>query len=223
MPLLTDIQRDRLINREEKKTTELEAYKKRHNDQVVLDKLEDFIDSIPDALLILKHLPQEKISKKLRFEQIPAILDLVEELIQRIDPWPVAEQLIEPKNHFAFKTMGIHGPNDHIGACRIFTLSRPATPEEIAIHQKLTAHCTNLQHYIDPYLIDPICRSVEDLPSFEEAVNKKISASTYTSRPTANGLREVMKLDMSTLKFKRWNPKGLPRKYDVPEQEDLPE
>ncbi|MCX6669007.1 MAG: hypothetical protein NTV25_04255 [Methanothrix sp.] len=73
-PLLTIEQRKRLITRDEKKESALETYKKRHNDQVVLKKFGDYIESIPDVLLILKHMPPEKIAKKLRLAQVPAML-----------------------------------------------------------------------------------------------------------------------------------------------------
>jgi len=226
MPLLTDVQRTRLITRDEKKADELEAYKKRHNDQVVLDKLGDFIDSISDVLLILEHMPPEKIAKKLRPAQVPAMLELVETLLQRIDPWPVAEYDGEL---CAFKTVAERLKNNP-DECYIKTTSWPANNEEIAINQRLKEHLIALQHYIDPYLVDPVCREPgESVPPEEEMIKtiREGTRSTITSygylrlNQEKNGYEQIT-VKGNELKFKRWNPKDLPVKYDVPEQREEP-
>lgn len=225
-PLLTTEQRKRLITRDEKKESELEAYKKRHNDQVVLKKLGDFIESIPDVLLILEHMPQEKIAKKLRPAQVPAMLELVETLLQRIDPWPVAEH---EQELWAFKTVAERLKNSP-DECYIKTTSWPANNEEIAINQRLKDHIMALQHYIDPYLVDPVCREPGDFVPPEEEMIKAIREGTRSTITSYNYIRpkqgkngyEQITVKKDELKFKHWNPKDLPVKYEVPEQREEP-
>lgn len=230
-PLLTIEQRKRLITRDEKKESELDAYKKRHNDQVVLKKFGDYIESIPDVLLILKHMPPEKIAKKLQLAQVPAMLDLIETLLQKVDPWPVVER--KDIGFAAYKTAAAQGSNLKPGECYIGTMAWSASDEEIAVNKRLKEHLDTIQHYVDPYLVDPVCHKpkYEILPAAEimkalRAGERSgfLSISYFRSWADEKGIvyREPVIVKEDELKFKRWNPKGLPRKYDVPEQPKEP-
>ena len=199
--LLTEIQKNRLTARNEKKENELEAYKKRHNDQVVLDKFGEYIESIPDVLLILKHMPVDKIATKLRSEHIPLILDLVEALLSKIDPWAVSED-----TKSAFKTVGVSDPDDPPGKCRVLMFSRPANPEEIAICDRLKDHYKNLQHYFDPYSVDPIYRDLDDFGKLKDFVREGISISSIVSDDLHPGSGLI---DESELKQWKLNPREL--------------
>jgi len=229
-PLLTVEQRKRLIARDEKKESELEAYKKRHNDQVVLKKFGDYIESIPDILLIMKHMPPEKITKKLQLAQIPPMLDMIDVVLQKINPWPVVER--DGDVPLVYMTMG-ERIKDRPGECTVESMAWTATAEEIAINRRLKDHIEALQYFIDPYLINPICLEpreqivpAEDaLKAIRSQTRREFTINTYFKGIRgADGLNYPQHITVKEddLKFKRWNPKGIPRKYDVPEQPEEP-
>jgi hypothetical protein len=229
-PLLTTEQRKRLITRDEKKESELEAYKKRHNDQVVLKKFGDFLDSIPDVLLILEHMPPEKIAKKLRLEHLSSILDLVETLLQRIDPWPVGEH--DKGNLWVFKTYGNKFQDSEPGKCGIQTMSRTASREDIEIHERLKSHVDELRHYIDPCIPDPICRDPEyagsllgktraSLKELQTKVGGPWSMSGHNYLDAWVGKegwveRRPSQVNIEQLKSMRWKPEGLKNCPELP-------
>jgi hypothetical protein len=228
-PLLTTEQRKRLIEREEKKGSEQEAYKKRHNDQVVLKKFGNYIDSIQDVLLILKHMPPKKIAKRLRLEHVPPILDLVETLLQQIDPWPVVEQ--KNGSPMVYKTVGIQGQKVGPGNCYIETMAWSANEQELAVNKRLKEHILKLQHYVDPYIIDPVCRDEEHpiledekiIKEMKEGIRSGFLSRVYFKTWTdheGNIHREPVSITEDDLKFKRWNPVGLPRKNEIPDPEE---
>lgn len=230
-PLLTAEQRKRLITREEKKASELEAYKKRHNDQVVLKKFGDYIDSAPDILLILKYMPPEKIAKKLRPDQIPAMLDLVEELLARIDPWPIGVSEDESEAR-AFRIFGNSIPKnpDRVpGKCAIFSISRTATCEEAELDHCLTDHFNAIRCYVDPCSVDPVCRDPEYIGMLGEQIFKirkelgipfSVSQNAYLDETGVSEtgwiLRKPSMVNIDQLQWMRWKPEGLKECIEQP-------
>jgi hypothetical protein len=220
-PLLTIEQRKRLITRDEKKESELEAYKKRHNDQVVLKKFGDYIESLPDVLLILKHMPPEKIAKKLSPDKIPAMLDLVEDLLARIDPWPIGVSEDED-GVMAFRVFGNAIPSADPGKCAIFSISRTATREEIELDRHLTDHFNTIRHYVDPCVPDPVCRDPKYIGIQGEKIFKlreelsrpfSVSENAYLDETGVNEsgwvVRKHSMVDINRLQWMRWKPSGL--------------
>jgi hypothetical protein len=230
-PLLTTEQRKRLITREEKKESELEAYKKRHNDQVVLKKFGDYIDSAPDMLLILKHIPPEKIAKKLRPDQIPAMLDLVESLLERIDPWPIG--VSEGENGvMAFRVFGNSipkSPSKEPGKCAVFSISHTATYEEAELDHHLTDYFNLIRRYVDPCVPDPNCRDPEYIGTLgerifeikkESGVPFNVSQNAYLDETGVSEAGWVLKkhsmVNIDQLQWMRWKPDGLKECMDQP-------
>jgi hypothetical protein len=177
-------------------------------------------------------MPTEKTAKKLQLAQVPAMLDLIEALLKIVDPWPVVER--EDVGLMAYKTVAAQGSNLKPGECYIGTMAWSASQEEIAVNKRLKEYLETIQHYVDPYLVDPVCRKpkYEILPAAEIMKALRVgersgflSISYFRSWADEKGIvhREPITVKEDELKFKRWNPKGLPPKYNVPEQiEDPP-
>jgi len=229
LSMLTDEQRNRLLTRKEKKESESEAYKKRHNDQVILNKFEKYINSISDVLLILEHMPSEKIAKRLSLKHIPAILDLTDALLKQIDPWPVVES--DTGEKMAYKTVGVKNPEVDPGTCYIETMAWSANDKEVEATRRLKEHIENLQHYVDPYRIDPVCRDQsnpiltdkEIVSAMKEGTRSGFKSRTYFRSWTdneGNEYKEPIVVNEDELKFKCWNPIGLPRKNGIPDPAD---
>ncbi|MCX6669008.1 MAG: hypothetical protein NTV25_04260 [Methanothrix sp.] len=94
-------------------------------------------------------------------------------------------------------------------------------------------HIASLQYFIDPYLINPICLEpreqivpAEDaLKAIRSQTRREFTINTYfKDNIKEDGLNypEFITVKEDALKFKRWNPKGLLVKYDVPEQPEKP-
>lgn len=230
-PLLTVEQRKRLISREEKKESEIEAYKKRHNDQVVLKKFGNYIESAPDMLLILKHMPPEKIAKKLSPDKIPAMIDLIEDLLAQIDPWPIG--VGEDENGvMAFRVFGNSipkSPDSEPGKCAIYSISRTATREEIELDHRLTNHFSTIRRYVDPCVPDPVCRNPEYIGMWGEKIFRirkesgkpfSVSENAYQDETGVNEggwiLRKPSMVDINQLQWMRWKPTGLLACMELP-------
>jgi len=227
-PLLTTEQRKRLISRDEKKESELEAYKKRHNDQVVLKKFGDYIESIPDVLLILKHMPPEKIAKKVAPGQLPALLNLVEALLAQIDPWPIGVHETED-GLMAFRVFGNAIPSSEPGKCAIYSISRTATQEEIELNHHLAAFFNNIRCYVDPCTPDPVCRDPDYIGVQGEKIFRirkelgkpfSVSEDAYLDETGVSEegwiLRKHTILDIDQLQRMRWKPRGLKECMEQP-------
>jgi hypothetical protein len=229
--LLTQEQRKRLIMRNEKKESELEAYKKRHNDQVVLKKFGNYIESASDMLLILKHMPPDKIAKKLTSDKIPAMLNLIESLLAQIDPWPIGVH--EDENGvMAFRVFGNSipkSPDSAPGRCAIFSISRTATKEEIELDRHLTEHYNKIRCYIDPCAPDPVCRDPEYIGAQAEKILRirkeserpfAVSENAYLDETGVNEDGWVIKkpsmIDINQLHWMRWKPLGLKECMEQP-------
>ena len=227
-PLLTIEQRKRLITRDEKKESELEAYKKRHNDQVVLKKFGDYIESLPDVLLILKHMPPEKITKKLSPDKIPAMLDLIEDLLAQIDPWPIG--VSEDENGvMAFRVLGNAIPSADPGKCAIFSIARSATPEEIDLDWHLTEHFNKIRCFVDPCVPDPVCRDPKYIGMQGEKIFKlrkelggpfSVSNNAYLDETGVSKdgwiITKHSMVDINQLQWMRWKPIGLKECMEKP-------
>jgi hypothetical protein len=230
-PLLTQEQRKRLITRDEKKESELEAYKKRHNDQVVLKKFGNYIDSTPDMLLILKHMPPDKIAKKLGPDKITTMLALVEALLAQIDPWPIGVQE-DGDGVMAFRVFGNSvpkNPDREPGKCAIFSISRTATQEEIELDHHITDHFNTIRRYIDPCIPDPVCRDPEYIGTLGEEIFRirrklggpfAVSENTYLDDTGVNEdgwvMRKHSMVDIDRLQWMRWKPDGLKECMETP-------
>jgi len=224
-PLLTIEQKKRLITRGEKKESKLDAYKKRHNDQVVLKKFGDYLESIPDMLLILEHMPSEKISKKLKQEHISLMLDLLDRLIERLDPWPIGEH--ENGEQWAFKTYGCSFPTCELGKCVIETASRTALEEDINLHRQLKNHLNKLWPYVDPCIPDPVCHDPqynkdlhEKMLQFTRTFQFSSSVNCYSDEYITDGSSWVQRkpstVDIDQLGEIRWKPRGLKECLESP-------
>jgi hypothetical protein len=222
-PLLTVEQRKRLITRDKKKETELDAYKKRRNDQIVLKKFVDYFESIPDVLLILNTMPRGKITTKLERDPIPLVLDLLEALLVWRDPWPIGEH--EEEGMVAFRVFGNAIPLADHGKCTIDSISRTASEEEIALNRRLKEHFEKIRYFIDPCIPDPVCRDPgyigmerEKAMDIVKRITRKsdetfhVNCSAYLDSWVGKDNwveRKPTLVDIETLKFMRWKPRGL--------------
>lgn len=225
-PLLTTEQRKRLITRDEMKATELDAYKKRRNDQIVLKKFVDYFNSIPDVLLILKTMPRAKIAAKLERDPIPLVLDLVESLLTWTDPWPIGEH--EEGDLMAFRVYGNSipdSPESEPGKCTIDSISRTASEEEINLNRRLKDHFNKIRYFTDPCIPDPVCHDPgyigmqrEKAVEIVKGITRKsdetfhVNCSAYLDSWVGKDgwvERKPSLVDIETLKFMRWKPRGL--------------
>lgn len=193
-------------------------------------KLKDRLDELGDANYLIGELPPTSVRETVAENHLMEALDLVEKLLELLDPWPVAEH--ENGGRWAFKTYGSKFPDYEPGKCGIQTMSRTASNEEIELHQRLKNHLNKLQHYVDPCIPDPICRGPEYAREMFEKTKDilkehqiKMGGSWSVSLDNYNDEwlgkdnwveRKPSLVDIETLNFMRWKPKGIKNCMELP-------
>jgi len=221
--ILTETERDRLIN-----YNSIDVIERKNLNFRLKKKLNIIKDALEDINIMLNSLPDDTTKDYIDTKTALYSLATTEKILQLCAPWPVAEH--NRGGLWAFKTVA-ERIESKPGKCYISTIAWNATDEEIAINQRLKKHIAALQHYTDPYLVDPICRNHGQLVPSDDEIVKAFRSGTRSVSESSNYNRswkgkdgmvytEPITVSEEELKFKRWNPKGLPRKYDVPEQSE---
>lgn len=221
--LLTDEQ-EKAIKGEK----ELSDVGRRQANKVARDKLEFYLKSASDALLILDKLPDliKNLSESEREkfknpEYIASLLDVVDKYLEFVDPWPIGET--EEGELLSIKTFA----KPRVVDTRYVT----ALPEEVETWERLKEHAARLQYFIDPYLITPDYRP-PDLNEWilrerpRRSYPESMGATHYVHRWTddqGRGRAKLAEVDEEEVRrHKRWNPKPLPVKYKVAEDPRTP-
>jgi len=156
--LLTDHQRDVLKGIE--KVTDTAG---RQNDKICRDKLEMYLNSASDALLILDMLPQltayikeEDRKKFYDIQHLHQLLLVVEKLISLIDPAPIKPKRFDKTRTLEAVREFFLVPEEPLyvdkqPVSQIFlSLHHDAAPEEIATHEALQDLAEQLDHILHP-------------------------------------------------------------------------
>ena len=221
--LLTDEQ-EKAIKGEK----ELSDVGRRQANKVARDKLEFYLKSASDALLILdklpdliKNLPDPEKEKFKNPEYIAALLDVVDKYLAFVDPWPIGES--EEGELLSIKTFAKRSGDP--GKCWVESRYMDALPEEIETWERLKEHAARLQYFIDPYLISPDAPpdGWREWSDRERPRRQSMTGTNYFTwwRDEA-GIRlatPVMVDEEEVRGQKRWNPKPLPVKYEVAEDQ----
>jgi hypothetical protein len=193
-------------------------------------KLKDRLDSLTDITYLLNELPEghKAVSKKNLWDA----LDLVDRLLEILDPWPVGEH--KNGGQRAFKTYGSKFPNCEPGKCGIQTVSRTAFEEDVELHHRLKDHSIKLLPHIDPCVPDPICRDPQyagELYEKTTEIAKELASrkGESFSGEISNYLDEYLVEDSSwvhrkpsvveidQLKAMRWKPRDLKTCSELPQ------
>jgi hypothetical protein len=216
--VLTEIERDRLIKYES-----IDVIERKNLNFRLKKKLSIIKEAIEDINLLLTTLPEDTTKNYIDTETALYSIHVTEKILQLRAPWPVVEHDgFDPR---AYMTKG-QRIKDQPGECIIVSMAWSATDEEVAINRKLKEHIAFLQYFIDPYLINPVCLepgeqivSAED--AFEAIKNQTRRGLTINTYLQNDNPKHII-VKETDLKFKRWNPNGLPVKYDIPEQREEP-
>lgn len=221
--LLTDNQRAGLLG--EKKLSEPG---KRQNDMVAREKLEFYLRSAADAEIILdnlpqlvKRLPKEEKERFARREYLAPLLNVVEKFLELLDPWPIGEP--EEGELLSIKTFAKRSGEP--GKCWVESRYMDALPEEIETWERLKEHAARLQYFIDPYLISPNYPTEDDREWYERERDRRVfvtGTNYFTWWRDEAGIRlaaPVLVDEEEVRRHKRWNPKPLPVKYKVAEDQ----
>lgn len=189
------------------------------------NQLQKKLDILADIKFLLQELSPSK--NEISQEHLENAMSIVESLATILDPWPVVET--EENGLWKYRTVATTLEPDLPGKCSPVTYAMPASLYDIALNERLKTHITALQYRVDPYLIDPDCKNRSFGGDFAHHITEHGGWSNrYVHRYMGNnpyaGTNKIehiapITLDKSELKFKRWNPDKLPKKYEVPEQE----
>jgi hypothetical protein len=207
---------------------ELSDVGRRQINKVARDKLEFYLKSAPDVLLILERLPDlianlpESEREKFKSpEYLASLLDVVDKYLEFVDPWPIGET--EEGDLLSIRTFAQRSGEP--GKCWVESRHMDALPEEIALWVKLKNHAARLQHFIDPYLISPNYPTEDDREWYERERSRRqfVTGTTYFTRwRDEKGIRlaaPVLEDEEEVKRHKRSNPKPLPVKYEVAEDQ----
>ena len=221
--LLTDEQ-EKAIKGEK----ELSDVGRRQANKVARDKLEFYLRSASDALLILDKLPDliENLaeSEKEKFknpEYIAALLDVVDKYLEFVDPWPIGET--EEGELLSIKTFAKRSGEP--GKCWVESRYMDALSEEIETWERLKEHAAHLQYFIDPYLISPDAPpdGIREWFDRERLHRQFVTGTNYFTRwRDEEGIGRtapVLVDEEEVRRHKRWNPRPLPVKYEVAEDQ----
>jgi len=221
--LLTDKQ-EKAIKGEK----ELSDVGRRQANKVARDKLEFYLRSASDALLILDKLPDliENLaeSEKEKFknpEYIAALLDVVDKYLEFVDPWPIGET--EEGELLSIKTFAKRSGEP--GKCWVESRYMDALSEEIETWERLKEHAAHLQYFIDPYLISPDAPpdGIREWFDRERLRRQFVTGTNYFIRwRDEEGIGRtapVLVDEEEVRRHKRWNPRPLPVKYEVAEDQ----
>lgn len=169
--LLTPNQRGGLL-----RTRKMSNAARRQNDKVCRDKLELYLQSASDALLILERLPEliehlkkEDRERALNPERIELMLKVVEKFLELANPGPIVENNANIVGKSVFRTAIVRNER----GLDLMTFYRTATPEDVARQKVVKNHITAIEHHINPYVRDPIVRDVEYFQKFREDAEKR--------------------------------------------------
>jgi hypothetical protein len=178
------------------------------------------LDEFRDLIYLIEKLPPQTLENIKLVDNLPQSIALLESILSYFKPWPVAEY--KDRGPASIITIGKR-KKDQPGKCWPASTAWAATTKEIAINKMLKDHDSNIQRYIDPYLIYG-CHDLEDV--FEADLDRVRSLGierryldniNYYSKKRGDWIT----IDEEEIKKgKRWNPIGLPPKYDVPEQKE---
>ena len=129
-------------------------------------KLKSWLKEIPDMILILKGLPPRVIENADLLDDLPAMANFMDTLLEKTDPLPVAEHESGEVRVFqnALQKMDEH-PNldgwenngyiEKVNGKKymIRTASWTATPVEAHRCEILKSHIKNVQKYVDPSVV----------------------------------------------------------------------
>lgn len=135
---LTDDQKKKLIDRESRDLTPSE---RRDNEFAVRSRLKEFLEFVPDAILILDKLPKEQLRKNkklagvLNDDTVQGIFDLTERLLDLLDYMPVQGS---PQKPYVTKILS-DKPGD--------VIIRKANDQDFVRNQRLINHVSALREY----------------------------------------------------------------------------
>ncbi len=168
--MLTETERERLINREKEKDTAITH----RNDLIARTKLQKWIDDIPDILFILEHLPERQIKKKIVDGNAFQLQYISEILMKILDFSPIRGQINAP-DKWMIKTNRVE---------------REATNEDITRSVLVDAHRRTLFKFSD--LIDPATIAAEWLLISPEERKYRIRASGAEPEKIKEALDRVL-------------------------------
>ena len=186
--------------------------------------LKDELEGLKDLAFLLDELP-DSYMRKIDFRDVViAAMKLTEELVQRIDPWPVGEHVDGEMR--AFRVFGNSiptSPQQEPGKCTLESFSYTASQEEIDLHQRLKFHLNKIMLYVDPCTPNPMCYNpgqVGDLMAslrikMQEEIKKRPFSMTMTNHmvderdPDGFPLPKFFMVDIDKLKEIRFRPPGL--------------
>ena len=191
-------------------------------------QLKKKLDALADIKFLLQELSPSK--DEISQEHLENAMSIVESLVTILDHWPVVET--EENDLWKYRTVATTLEPDLPGKCSPITYAMPASLYDIARNERLKNHISALQYRVDPYLIDPDCKDRPFGADFAHHITEHggwsnryvhhyMGDNPYSHITGANKIMHTAPiiLDKSELKFKRWNPDKLPKKYEVPEQE----
>ncbi|MFZ3093260.1 MAG: hypothetical protein WA127_05520 [Methanothrix sp.] len=218
--MLKEATKQSLRNREN-----LKSKKRADTTYRLRNQLQKKLDILADIKFLLQELPPSK--NEISQEHLENAMSIVESLATILDPWPVVDT--EENGLWKYRTVATTLEPDLPGKCSPVTYAMPASLYDIALNERLKNHITALQYRVDPYLIDPDCKNRTFGGDFAHHITEHGGWSNryvhhYMGDNPYAGTNKIehiapITLDKSELKFKRWNPDKLPKKYEVPEQE----
>ena len=136
---LTDDQKERMVNRD--REGYLTPIERSENEFAVRNRLKEFLEFIPDAILILDKLPKDQLTKNKKLADVlndgtvQGLFDLTEKLLDLLDYMPVQGS---PQKPYVTKILGDR-PGD--------VIIRKANDQDFARNQQLINHAGALNEY----------------------------------------------------------------------------
>jgi hypothetical protein len=228
--MLADLERIYLRDRDS-----LDDKQKKNLNHRIKNKLALIDETINDIRLILENYPEERIKEHVSNATVYAVAAILEKVLQILDPWPIGEH--EEGDLRVFRTWGNtipESPDSEPGKCAIHSVSRIASDEEIELYQRLKDHFNKIRYFVDPCIPDPVCRDPNYIGLKDESalrIAKEISQKTGKYNVSCNTYldewvekegkdswieRKPSLVNIETLKFMRWKPRGLKECMEQP-------
>ena len=156
-----------------------------------------------------------------RSEYLAPLLDVVDKYLEFVDPWPIGES--EEGELLSIKTFAKRSGEP--GKCWVESRYMDALTEEIETWKRLKEHAAHLQYFTDPYLISPNAPpdGIREWFDRERLHRQFVTGTNYFTRwrdEEGIGRAAPALVDEEEIRrHKRWNPRPLPVKYEVAEDQ----
>jgi hypothetical protein len=177
--------------------------------------------------LLIKNVPDDVLKEVVSNETFISLKVILEKLLQIRTPWPVG--LDKNDNLQIFRVFGNAIPSADPGKCSIFSISREAIQEEIELDFHLTELYDMLRYYVDPCILDPICRTPETLMEEDKRVLEPIRGLDTSFTVSHNAyldetgvdehlwvVRKPSMVNIENLSWMRWKPRDLKECLEQP-------